>query len=1704
MEQILTDIARITAVKYRVLGPLTVSVDGQDQLSLGGRRQRTVLALLLANPNRVLSQDSMVEQVWAGQPPEKGVRTLHTYISNLRRVVGAISREGDGYILRVHDDEVDAQVFEDLATEARSRADSDPEVASRLLSEALALWTGSPFGDLQFEQGLIVEANRLSEARVDAQELRAEIDLDLGVHHDVVSELQAMVEEHPYRERVVGLLMLALYREGRQAEALRVYARARERLADELGIDPSSELQELELRILNQDPDLASIPATRTRKTTTRAARGYELHDLIGTTDLGNRYRGFQSSIGREVSVLAIERDSIREPRFIQRFESEMQMVSRFEHPNLVPVFDFWREPEQAFVVTPYYRGGSLATALVERTWGLAAALKLADQVADALSYLHRQGTIHGALEPSRVLLDDDLNAYLADTGVSALLGSAQGSVASDVQALGSLLFQTLTGEEPLGQQSLKARQPELPTELDHALARALHPDPDSRYERVVDLVRALRRSVGMDVLAAPTPEVQPEHRNPYKGLRAFQEPDAHDFHGRDTLVGELVEATARARMVTVVGPSGSGKSSAVRAGLIPQLRIGVVPGSSSWLITDMFPGAHPYDELERALLRVAAHRPPHLQEALRSDERGLIRAVKEIAPTDESEVIIVIDQFEELFSMSSSKADRQSLLDLLATAATADESRVRLVLTLRADFFDRPLEYPKFAEVMRSSIVTLSPPTADGLARAVSQPALDSGVGLEPGLVNRVVDDVRQEPGGLPLLQYAMTELYASSQGDILTLESYERIGGVAGAVAQRAEEIYADLSSSGKEAARQLFLRLVSVDEVADDTRRRVLQTELMSLDVDRSVMSSVIQNFGAFRLLSFDQDAVSRTPTVELAHEALLREWDRLGAWIDERREDLLLHRRISVLVRDWRANDNDPSFLLRGGRLEQALTWQERTDIAISSDETEYLSASVEVEEQERTEREQLEAKATRRRTAAIALLAGGLVVAVVLGLYALAQRQEAATNAALATAREISSAAIAAAEDDPELGILLALEALDTVEDAGTEPIPEVLSALWDTFTKHRVELTISGAGFFVSEFSPDGSVLATDMESDRSVVVLWDPETGERIGRLTAPKTDSVGVADVDFSADGNLIYVTRFWNPLGTDSVDAVDVYDATTYEKIGALVGPRLDYVGIDVATNGNVTAVLFGARAGLRDRPQTLLWEFNQPSSPIVLDGFGFGFLSDGASVLLGVPHETSWSFAAVDWATGREAWAFDVPLDGVPVLSPTGSHLAAAGPNGTFAVYDLETRRQVWRADQISDDVFVWSQDGSRIAFSGNSADITIVDAATGAVSLVLTGHDASVYSVAWHPSGDQLASVEFDNEEVRIWDVTPTGLEEAGFLEIGGNYGELRMLPDGSGFVRSDVGTKAEIFDLDGVRTATFDDLDPGFPAFASVSGDLSTLASPKSDDSGVVIDIDTGEETTLPCLAPLAISDDGSLVAAVRIGRPHCADVESGLYVVESGMLLDDVDGESLAYADFSGVTAFDGQEYSALVFGGGVNDSSYIEIWSVEPLERLATVDDSVIGTVLFLFPRFSQDGRYLGVGSNSGRLIVIDMERLVAGVAPDEFIVFNHEAHNAPAPRAIPSTNGLVVTGGLDSKYRMWDLETGARLFEINAEGLSFLSFGFSADGSTMYYMHTDQIVGQVPTDPYELIERVRSSVTRGLTDDECREFLHQDTCP
>lgn len=1706
----------ISDMEYKVLGQVS-AFTGETRVKLGGKRQRLVLAVLLANANRVVSQDALLDAVWSGDLPEGGARTLHTYISILRRTLGeSIDRDGSGYVLEVAPDQLDAHKFEALVAEARPKIESDPLHATELLRRGLSLWTGPAYGDLGYEVALIPEVSRLTTARAAALEARFETDLLLGRHVEVIPEAEAMLQEHPYRENVAAILMLALYRSARQAEALRVYRRTRERLVDELGIEPGERLQALELRILESDPQLNAPSTNRRARASPQGARGYELHEQIGAMRLGARYRGFQETLGREVAVLVIDETHANSPRFIQRFEVEMQVVSRFDHPHLAPIFDYWRDPNQACVVTPFYRGGTIETALENGELSIAGAVRLCDQLTDALGFLHRQDYNHGCIDAASVFIDEDMNAFLCDTGLAETVTPASDGRAEDIRQLGELIFHALTLHRPNAESRISGCRQDLPSDLDHAFARAFHPDPRLRYDRVEDFARAVRQSVGLDVMAMPgeahsVDSSDVERRNPYKGLRAFHEVDANDFYGRDMLVDEMVDAITKTRLLAVVGPSGSGKSSAVRAGLLPKLRQGAVTTTQRLLIVDMFPGAYPFESLEAALMRVARSRPPDLYERLNSDADGISNAVEELLPDEHTGLVIFIDQFEELFSLTASSSERNRFLNSLANAVRNTESRLRIILTLRADFFDQPLHHPEFAEILRSSVVTVSPPTRDGLARAIAEPAKRVGISLEPGLVTQIVDDVREQPGGLPLLQFTLTELFTQREGDLLSRDAYEALGGVGGTLAKRAEETYSSLPPDAQVATRHMFLRLVAVDELADDTRRRVRQSELLDIEVSRTVMRTVIQRFGALRFLSFDRDVASRAPIVELAHEAILKEWHRLRTWIDERREDLLVHRRIQMTVQDWREADRDPSFLLRGVRLHQAMAWIDRTDIAVSEEERKLIEESIEFDEAERAERETLEQKAARRRKAAIWILAGAAAVASVLGLYAIGQRGEALQSASEATARELSQAAIAITEDDPQLGILLAAEAIEVARQAGSDPLPESLGALWSAYIANRVELTIPKVGTQAIAYSPDGSELAVDSVSGGDgVVTIRDAATGEEVGRLSSTASDAaIPAIQVQYSPDGRWIVVAR--GEFGQEG--SVEIFDAGTHEiahRIPVTGDGGFSFSGTGLLAVGDLVDV--GAFT-----IDLTTWDLESGEmvshlhDVLGLGGTGVGapmqFIPGSPIVALGLFGTGQPRFVGFNTVTEEIEWA--VPIDIEPfrtAVSPSGS-LVAVSNLEAFTVYDLPTGQQLFEPISHQDpQTLVWNPDSTQLAVSGNESDVILLDAATGETRLVLSGHGASVWATSFEPEGERLASVSFDGA-ARVWNVTPVGATGAP-VDSAGRLSDVDVTDDRT--VINLVGEGARVItSADGaeIQHHPYEVYVPVRPMVAEKAG---LIAGIEADGTASIAKLDSAEITrVLPrCSSPSAISPDGRylILDSNRVGLPaSCAGVDtgvSGIYDVDSNRVLVDYGDSHVRFGAISGTTTFDGGRYAAA--GIFENGRSRVEVWQVDPLAPLGTLTDTMAGQLPTLLLTFSSDARYLAVGTNGPRALAVDVAALASGSTVDEAIVFNQEVHTGNVALARVTDDGMMVTSSFDGFYRFWDLLTGELRFEMGVDNLmGYGAHDLSPDGEYFYYEDGSGIVRRMPADINEMIVLATDSVTRGFTDDECRRYLHTNGC-
>ncbi|MDX1687201.1 MAG: protein kinase [Candidatus Promineifilaceae bacterium] len=1223
---------------------------------------------------------------------------------------------------------------------------------------------------------------------------------------------------------------------------------------------------------------------------TGQSLKAYELLERIGSGGFGAVYRAYQSTIGREVAVKVILPHFANQPDFIRRFEAEAQLIARLEHLHIVPLYDYWREPDGAYLVMRWLRGGSAKDALERSPFSLESTALLLDQVSAALSVAHAGDVVHRDLKPSNILLDEEGNAYLADFGIAVDLrrrggsggeeGATMGSPAylapeqargeavsprTDIYSLGVTLYECLTGAHPfrgLNAVELLYKQindplPELTAvsedvrpEIDAVIRRATAKDPRQRYDDALSLAAAFRRAARLkgreaeEAVEMLTPREQdilrligagltnrriaqelyvehstvrwyirqiynkldvrsrrqaikraremqlaeapkgaanaetstsisvalPAPANPFKGLRAFTAADRGDFYGREALLARLLESLqlpppSRAlsapedsgRFLAVVGPSGSGKSSLVRAGLIPALWEGQLPGSERWFVAEFTPGDRPLDELGVALLRVAADQAGNLRQQLLRDASGLLRAAKLILPRDDSELVLVIDQFEELFSLVEDETERAFFLDLLATAVTAPRSRVRVVLTLRADYYDRPLHYPEFGRLVRRHMETVLPLRAEELEQAIVRPPEAVGVTYERGLVATMIDDVLYQPGALPLLQYALTELFEERDERTLTHEAYTAIGGATGALAKRAEELYREQDTGGRELVRQVFLRLVSVgreEEAPADTRRRVPRAELQDLSTDDDLLDEIVDLFAAYRLLTLDHDPASRRPTVEVAHEALLREWERLREWLNESRAEIRWQRQLARAAEEWENAGRDASFLIPGGtRLEQFETWAQTTELVLTQRESAFLQASLEAEAQ-RTEQQAQQARARRDlRRALIGALSLGLILAIGLSIFAFS-RQRAAEASEQEALRQISVGLAAQAlgeldGDAPERGVLLALEALEKYPYS-----PQAESALAQAvYGTHPYTTLRAVSGFMQSiAFSPDGALIAAGDS-------VWGSVSGEMVTEFNTANSGVYNLS-LDWLSDNRGVLAVR--PELG----GMVIIQDAATGEERSR---HRFEAV--------NTAYASADGRLALSASSDGTAYIWRMESGEIVQN-----FVGHEGSVYDAVwsPDERRVATAAGDgtiriWdaQSGAEQKRIDAHPDGVRALSWSsgGERLASAGNDGLGRVWDTATGELLFTLighDAVVHDI-EWSPDDSLLATGGGDGMVRVWDGRAGAAQFTLPGSDSTTSDVSWSPDGQRLA---VSGEALpRIWNVTTPIVRLVGYSAI---------------------------------------------------------------------------------------------------------------------------------------------------------------------------------------------------------------------------------------------------------------------------------------------------------------------------------------------
>ena len=481
----------------------------------------------------------------------------------------------------------------------------------------------------------------------------------------------------------------------------------------------------------------------------------------------------------------------------------------------------------------------------------------------------------------------------------------------------------------------------------------------------------------------------------PYRGLTAFSENDAGHFFGRERLVARLAGRLSTASFLCVIGDSGSGKSSLVRAGLVPSLRSGqpfedgspTPAGSARWDIRILTPTAHPLQSLAACLGRdePALAALTQIESELRASPAALILAARRLlARSAAPRLLLVIDQFEELFTQCRQEDERAAFISALTSALDPAEGKVlSAVIILRADFYARLAQYDRLRELVAQNQEFIGAMSRDELFRAIVTPAAIGNWKIQEGLVEVMLDDAGSEPGALPLLSHALLETWRRRRARTLTLSGYTEAGGVRGAIARTAEAVFSQhLTPEQRPVARLIFTRLAGLGEDAQDTRRRASFSELITRASDPATIDLVLDILTDARLVTTGTQEPGSVKTVEVAHEALIREWPTLRTWLAEDRAGLILHQKLADDTRDWLRLDKDPGELYRGARLEQALDWAEKNPALLSLDEGDFLDAARALRTAE-TQREQ----AYRRSGLLRRLIAPGLAF-VLLGVLAI--------------------------------------------------------------------------------------------------------------------------------------------------------------------------------------------------------------------------------------------------------------------------------------------------------------------------------------------------------------------------------------------------------------------------------------------------------------------------------------------------------------------------------------------------------------------------------------------------------------------------------------------------------------------------------------------------------------------------------------------
>jgi DNA-binding SARP family transcriptional activator/WD40 repeat protein len=1090
----------------------------------------------------------------------------------------------------------------------------------------------------------------------------------------------------------------------------------------------------------------------------------------------------------------------------------------------------------------------------------------------------------------------------------------------------------------------------------------------------------------------------------PFKGLASFDTGDAEYFCGRDRVVSELVARAAESTLVGILGPSGIGKSSLLRAGVLPALKGGALPGSAEWRQVLVRPGSHPCDELDRAL-----------------GGGGLDETLRRLGPNQG--IVIAVDQLEEVFTMGADEPERARFLDGLAAAAREPERRVLVLCALRADFYGRLGAHPRFAELLSHSHALVGPMDREELTEAIEGPAARAGLSIEHTLVDALVADVADEPGGLPLLSTALLELWRARDGRTMRFDAYRRTGGVRGAVGRLAEAAYAQLTEPERRAARNVLLRLVAGEEGAL-ARRRVPLADLERVNDARRVLATLIDA----RLITVSDG------NVELSHEALVREWPRYRAWLDEDQRGRGIHAHVIAAAREWDRGGRDPGELYRGARLVNALEWTGSNREWLNPVERDFIDTS-----RLEARRDVARQRAHRRRLRNLAIAAGALLVlAIGAAAFALV-KQDSANDAARAAAvdaraalgRQLGTEAVS--EPSLDLAMLLAREAVSLNHSEQTEG--SLLTTLLRTPAVIRSFALSPGAPDRLA-LSPDGRRLAVG-DADAGTIRFYDPASRA----VTAPTL-------VDFSGDQAPVYSAE-----GTLLVYPTEQAGGQQLEiRDGRTLALRRE-LSLDAGYQSESTADI--------------------PNGSVAVDPGGqfvvYGYWALDAAGHPDAAYLDRWSLpggrlnATVRIGTG--------PLVAMR-LADDGRELVAVSTHAV-TVFDTVSLRRLRTvklpADAGTPSVAAVSPDGRSVVLGGRGGAVWFADTVTGAAHEGAGAHHAAVAAAFFGPTGEVATTVGNDNTVI-VWDArTATPLQD-----LSGPTGQVQSAaasPDGTTLYTSSLDGDVLAWDLTGTRQfgrrATLGaglrcctSLAPQVPPLAT-SADGSEFAarlgastvgvfSTRTLERRATFQVGGADGITAVAWSPtapvLAVAGHAGFVQLWNVsGTPRPAQTMLGLHALLGRpeaiqALVFSPDGSLLAASDRN--ETHPTPDIPAL-------PAAFLATWRTDTGALVGPPQELEVGAGAGRSDQlaFSPDGTLLAAGIPDGRVLVLD----TAGGATTQTL-------NPPsgATSLAFAPNGTLVTGTAAGTVDLWNPSTGQALAPaLIAASAPITSLAFESDG-------------------------------------------------